>query len=177
MAAGFGLTYLIGVQLLLEERIAFGAVLGATAVTGLAFVLALAVRDVTLLVVLLALGIVLAIAGVSTVLWRKLIGAEIVDARRRWLGSPRSPGHTWPFAAVVLVCGVWTIHFLHQAYVYTPTGLFAGYVNIWGDWAAHLSFAGSFAYGHNFPPEYPIDPGHQLGYPFMADFSRPPSCP
>ena len=56
------------------------------------------------------------------------------------------------------------------AYVYTPTGLYAGYVNIWGDWAAHLSFAGSFAYEHNFPPEYPIDPGHRLGYPFMIDF-------
>jgi hypothetical protein len=54
--------------------------------------------------------------------------------------------------------------------VYTPGGLFTGYVNIWGDWAAHLTFAGSFAYGHNFPPEYPIDPGHRLGYPFMIDF-------
>jgi hypothetical protein len=170
VAAGFGLTYLIGVPLLLEERIAFGAVLGATAVTGLAFAFALVARDVTLLVVLVPLGIVLAIAGVAIVLWRKLISAEIVDARRRWVASPRSPGHPWPLAAVVLVCGVWTVHFLHQAYVYTPTGLFAGYVNIWGDWAAHLSFTGSFAYGHNFPPEYPIDPGHQLGYPFMADF-------
>src|SRR5205814_6651956 len=29
---------------------------------------------------------------------------------------------------------------------------------------------GSFAYGHNFPPEFPIDPGHHLGYPFMVDF-------
>jgi len=45
-----------------------------------------------------------------------------------------------------------------------------GYVNIWGDWAAHLTFAGSFAYGHNLPPEYPIDPGNNLGYPFMVDF-------
>lgn len=170
MAAGFGLTYLIGVPLLLEERIAFGAVLGAAAVAGLGFALALVVRDVTLLTVLLALGIVLVIAGVAVSLWRKLIGAEIADARARWLASPRSPGHPWPLAAVLLVCGVWTVHFLHQAYVYAPSGLFAGYVNIWGDWAAHLSFTGSFAYGHNFPPEYPIDLGHRLGYPFMVDF-------
>ena len=40
-----------------------------------------------------------------------------------------------------------------------PDGLYAGYVNIWGDWAAHLSFAGSFAYGHNFPPRVPDRPG------------------
>lgn len=170
MAAGFGLTYLIGVPLILEERIVFGAVLGATAVAGAGFVLALVVRDITLLTVLLALGIVLAVSGVAFVLWRRLIVAEIVDARTRWLAYPRSPGHPWPLAAVLVVCGLWTVHFLHQAYVFTPSGLFAGYVNIWGDWAAHLSFAGSFAYGHNFPPEYPIDPGHRLGYPFMIDF-------
>jgi hypothetical protein len=71
---------------------------------------------------------------------------------------------------VIAVCGVWTVHFLHQAFVYTPNGLLVGYVNIWGDWAAHLSFAGSFAYGRNFPPEFPLDPGHHLGYPFMIDF-------
>ena len=170
MAAGFGLSYLIGVPLLLEERIAFGAVLGAAAVAGLGFALALFVRDVTAFTVLLALGIVLVVAAAAVASYRKLIGAEIADARARWLASPRSPGHPWPLAAVVLVCGVWTVHFLHQAYVYTPSGLFAGYVNIWGDWAAHLSFTGSFAYGHNFPPEYPIDPGHHLGYPFMIDF-------
>ena len=170
MAAGFGLSYLIGVPLLLEERIAFGAVLGAAAVAGLGFALALFVRDVTAFTVLLALGIVLVVAAAAVASYRKLIGAEIADARARWLASPRSPGHPWPLAAVVLVCGVWTLHFLHQAYVYTPSGLFAGYVNIWGDWAAHLSFTGSFAYGHNFPPEYPIDPGHHLGYPFMIDF-------
>ena len=170
MAAGFGLSYLIGVPLLLEERMAFGAVLGGAAVAGLGFALALLVRDVTALTVLLALGIVLVVAAAAVASYRKLIGAEIADARARWLASPRSPGHPWPLAAVVLVCGVWTVHFLHQAYVYTPSGLFAGYVNIWGDWAAHLSFTGSFAYGHNFPPEYPIDPGHHLGYPFMIDF-------
>ena len=170
MAAGFGLTYLIGVPLILEDRVVFGAVLGATAVAGAGFVLALVVRDITLLTVLMALGVVLAVAAVAVVLWRELIVAEIVDARRRWLAYPRSPGHPWPLAAVLVVCGLWTVHFLHQAYVFTPNGLFAGYVNIWGDWAAHLSFAGSFAYGHNFPPEYPIDPGHRLGYPFMVDF-------
>jgi len=170
VVAGFGLTYLIGVPLILEERIVFGAVLGATAVAAAGFVLALLVRDITLLTVLLTLGIVLAAAAFAVVLWRKLIVAEVVDARTRWLAHPRSPAHPWPLAAVLVVCGLWTVHFLHQAYVFTPSGLFAGYVNIWGDWAAHLSFAGSFAYGHNFPPEYPIDPGHRLGYPFMVDF-------
>jgi len=170
VAAGYGLTYLTGVGLLLEERIAFGAVLGAAGVAASSFLLSLAVRDVTVATVLAALGVALLVAAASMAFSMKQVRADVAEARRRWLASPRSPDHPWPLAAVVIVCGAWTVHFLHQAYVYTPNGLYAGYVNIWGDWAAHLSFAGSFAYGHNFPPEYPIDPGHHLGYPFMIDF-------
>jgi hypothetical protein len=170
VAAGFGLTYLIGVPLLLEERLAFGAVLGATAVAASSFVLSLVVRDVTAVTVLVALGIAVLVAAVAVATRLKLVRADIAEARTRWRSSLRSPRHPWPLAAVLVVCGAWTVHFLHQAYVYAPGGLFAGYVNIWGDWAAHLSFAGSFAYGRNFPPEYPIDPGHHLGYPFMVDF-------
>ena len=170
MAAGYGLTYLTGIGLLLEERIAFGAVLGAACVAALSFLLSLAEKDVTVVTVLAAVGLAL-LAAVASIAWQiKRVRGDLSEARARWLVSPRSSGHPWPLALVVLVCGVWTVHFLGQAYVYTPNGLYAGYVNIWGDWAAHLTFAGSFAYGHNFPPEYPIDPGHHLGYPFMIDF-------
>ena len=170
MAAGFGLTYLVGLGLLLEERIAFGAVLGAAAVAALSLVLSLVVRDVTAPTVLAALGFVVLVGVAAAARQMKQLVADAHGARGRWWASPRAAGHPWPLAAVALVCGAWTVHFLHQAYVYTPSGLYAGYVNIWGDWAAHLSFAGSFAYGHNFPPEYPIDPGHRLGYPFVIDF-------
>jgi len=170
VVAGYGLTYLAGLGLLLEERIAFGAVLGATAVAAVSFLLSLAARDVTAATVLTALALALVASAGSIVVHGVQVRADVGEARVRWLASPRTPGHPWPLAAVVLVCGAWTVHFLHQAYVYTPDGLYAGYVNIWGDWAAHLTFAGSFAYGHNFPPEYPVDPGHRLGYPFMIDF-------
>jgi hypothetical protein len=170
VVAGYGLTYLAGIGLLLEERIVFGAVLGAMAVAAVSFLLSLAARDVTAATVLTALALVLLASAGSIVRHGVHARADVAEARVRWLASPRTPGHPWPLAAVLLVCGAWIVHFLHQAYVYTPDGLYAGYVNIWGDWAAHLTFAGSFAYGHNFPPEYPVDPGHRLGYPFMIDF-------
>jgi len=48
--------------------------------------------------------------------------------------------------------------------------LVAGWVNIWGDWAAHLSYTSSFAYGDNFPPQMPILAGYPFTYTFMADF-------
>ncbi|HEV2139857.1 MAG TPA: hypothetical protein VGT01_01595 [Candidatus Dormibacteraeota bacterium] len=170
VAAGFGITYLSGVALNFEERVVFGAVTGTMAVAAATFVLSLLARDVTPLTVWLGTGAALA-AGIAAVLFsRKTAARDWADARNRWFSPLRKPSHPWPLLAVLFVCGAWTIHFLHQAYVYTPVGLFAGYVNIWGDWAAHLSFAGSFAYGHNFPPEFPIDPGHRLGYPFMVDF-------
>ena len=161
--AGFGITYLSGVPLNLEERIVFGVVLGSMAAAAATFLSALLVRDVNTFTVLLGLLITLAAGVYALVSNRMRLAEDWSDARRRWPAQ-------WPLLAVLIVCGAWTVHFLHQAYVYMPTGLYAGYVNIWGDWAAHLSFAGSFAYGHNFPPEYPIDPGHRLGYPFMIDF-------
>ena len=49
-------------------------------------------------------------------------------------------------------------------------GLYAGWVNIWGDWAAHLSYTTSFAFGQNFPVQMPILIGAKFSYPFLADF-------
>ena len=169
-ASGFGITYLSGVALNLEERIAFGVVLGAMGVALASFVAAITVQDVTLVTVSAGLLIAVMVGIAGLVAHRSQLRLDLTAARKRWLAPLRSTAHPWPLVAVVLVCGIWTVHFLHQAYVYTPAGLFAGYVNIWGDWAAHLSFAGSFAYGRNFPPEFPIDPGYNLGYPFMIDF-------
>ncbi len=170
VVAGFGITYLCGVDLNLEERLAFGTVLGAMAVAAASFIASMLVRDVSVLTVSLGLAVALAAGAVAAIAERGRLASDFADAAARWWRSPRAAGHPWPFAAVVLVCGAWTLHFLSQAYVYKADGLWAGYVNIWGDWAAHLSFAGSFAYGHNFPPQFPIDPGNHLGYPFMIDF-------
>src|SRR5713101_1311972 len=48
VVAGFGITYLSGIALNLEERLAFGTVLGAMAVSLTTFALSMIVRDVTL---------------------------------------------------------------------------------------------------------------------------------
>ena len=168
--AGFGITYLSHVALNMEERIAFGTVLGAMAVSVVSFVLSMAMRDVTVATVLLATFATTAAGVVVAVLSRTQLASDLADARTRWWRPPSSPGHPWPVAAIFCVCGAWTLHFLGQAWQSRPDGLYAGYINIWGDWAAHLSFTGSFAYGHNFPPQFPIDPGNHLGYPFMLDF-------
>ena len=165
VAAGFGITYWLGVALTLEERVVFGAVLGPMAVAVFSFIPSLLIRDVTTVTVLVGLVIALLIGIPGLLAARPLLAADWASAGTRWQSREQ-----WPLLAVLFVCGAWSVHFFHQAYVYLPQGLYSGYVNIWGDWAAHLSFAGSFAYGHNFPPEFPIDTGHRLGYPFMIDF-------
>ena len=170
VVAGFGLTYLSGLALNLEERLVFGTVLGAMAVSVATFVISMLVRDVTLGTVLSGLGMAFGLGSGAVIAQRNRFTADLSDAAARWTASPRTPGHPWPLLAIFLICSAWTVKFLNQAYQYRSNGLYAGYVNIWGDWAAHLTFAGSFAYGHNFPPEYPIDPGNHLGYPFMIDF-------
>jgi hypothetical protein len=170
VVAGFGITYLSQVELNLEERIAFGTVLGAMAVATVSFILSMAIRDVTLFTVLTATLGTTAVALAILVLNRRQLGDDLFDARARWTRPLTSPGHPWPLVAIFSLCAAWTVPFFRNAYQYRPDGLYAGYINIWGDWAAHLSFTGSFAYGHNFPPEFPIDPGNHLGYPFMMDF-------
>ena len=47
VVAGFGITYLSGAALNLEERLAFGTVLGAMTFAAADFVVSLVVRDVT----------------------------------------------------------------------------------------------------------------------------------
>jgi hypothetical protein len=170
VVAGFGITYMSGVALNFEERLFFGAVLGAMAVSLATFALSMVVRDVTVATVVPGVAIAVGVGVGAAIANRARVSADAADAAARWAASVRTEGHPWPLAAVFAVCGAWTVHFLQQAYVLKPEGLWAGYVNIWGDWAAHLTFAGSFAYGHNFPPQYPIDPGNNLGYPFMIDF-------
>lgn len=53
---------------------------------------------------------------------------------------------------------------------YENNNLVTGWINVWGDWAAHAAYATSFAYGQNFPPEFPIFSGRVFSYPFMSDF-------
>jgi len=171
VVAGFGLTYLAGVDLLFEERLFFGAVIGALVVSGAGFlVFALAAGQLTAGTVWSGALLALAASAPGWFKGRSLVNADLKGARDRWWRHPREPGHPWPLVAVLAISWAYTFRLLSQAWSYGGGGLFAGNPSVWGDWAAHLAYAGSFAYGRNFPPEYPIDPGHALAYPFLVDF-------
>src|SRR6266853_2519721 len=131
VVAGFGISYLSRIALNFEERLAFGTALGAMAVSLVSFGLSMLVRDVTVATVLAGVAIA-AVAGVGAALAnREQASADLLDAIARWIAPLRTAGHPWPLAAIFLVCGAWTVHFLHQAYILKPGGLWAGYINIW----------------------------------------------
>jgi hypothetical protein len=163
VAAGAGLTYLSGLPLTLEERLAYGTVVGGVVVTMAVFLLA-SLFGFGLGVVLGALGLALAASGPGWWLARDRLAAEADDLLVRW--SRRQP---WPLWALLAICWPFTLVVLARTYQLTAQGLLAGGSWSYADWAAHLTYAGSFAYGHNFPPQFPVDPGHRLAYPFMID--------
>ena len=164
VVVGAGLTYLCGLPLTVEERLAFGTVIGALAVTCADFVVAMAL-GMGLGTVLLGLMLALAASAPGWWLARGRARAELADAVDRW--RRREP---WPLWVLLALCWPFTVLLLGRSYQFTAQGLVAGNPGAYADWAAHLTYAGSFAYGHNFPPEFPVDPGHRLAYPFMIDF-------
>ena len=164
VVAGAGLTYLSGLPLTLEERLAYGTLLGAVAVTTADLLLALAF-GLSLATVLA--GLAAALAASAPGWWIGVRGharAEFVDALDRW--RRREP---WPLWALLALCWPFTLAILARTYRLSADGLVTGGAWSYADWAAHLTYAGSFAFGHNFPPEFPVDPGHRMAYPFMVD--------
>lgn len=164
VAVGAGLSYLSGLDLSIEERLAYGAVVGAlvVALVDLALALAFGLRLATVLAGLL---VSLLVSGVGWWRGRSRMPAELMDARERW--ARREP---WPLWTLLAVCWPFTLILLARAYSYTAQGLVVGGTAEYADWAAHLTYAGSFAYGANFPPQFPVDPGHRMTYPFLIDF-------
>jgi hypothetical protein len=104
VAAGFGITYLSGIALNLEERLAFGTVLGAMAVSVASFVLSMLVRDVTLGTVITGIAIAVG-AGVGVaVAKRDRVATDISDAIARW-AARLCTFSTRPTSSSPMACG------------------------------------------------------------------------
>lgn len=171
VAAGFGLTHLCGLPLTFEERLAFGAVIGALtlAVVILAAAMLFGLRGDT---VMGALGVTLAVAAPGWWKARARLRGDLVEAAGRWRRL-----QPWPLLLLLAAAWPYTLVILGRAYDFTGQGLVVGNVGVYADWAAHLTYAGSFAYGANFPPQFPIDPGHRLAYPFLVDLLAAATVP
>ncbi len=169
LVAGFGLTYLSGLDLSFEERLFYGTVIGAMAVSLAGFATA-SLLGFSVTSVWLGAALALAVSAAGWFRGRRQALPDLRSVTDRWARNPTAPGHPWPLLVVAVVAGIYVYRLFANAYRLLPDGLYAGTGGTWADWAAHLSYAGSFAYGANFPPQLPLDPGHHLPYPFMIDF-------
>ena len=169
---GVGLTYLTGLKLRIEERVAYGAVVGFMAVTLVGYTAAWAVGGLSGRVVA---GAALAATAISATGWWtgvELIGAEGRDFRRRLMRPISRPENPAPLLILTAPAWALTVWILNQAYLPDGSGgVRAGHLSSWTDWQAHLTYASSFAHAENFPPELPTAFGvDRLPYHFGIDF-------
>lgn len=70
-----------------------------------------------------------------------------------------------------LVLGVFIIRWAvlwATALTFDDRGLWAGQINLWGDWSQHLGDVSAFAFGDNFPPQQPRLVGHPFAYHYLT---------
>jgi len=169
---GVGLTYLTGLRLRIEERVAYGAVVGFMAVTLVGYAAGWAAGRVSGWVVAAA---ALASTAISATGWRtgvQQIGGECRDFRHRLMRPISHPENPAPLLA--LTAPAWAIATWILSRAYLPDGsggVLAGHLSSWTDWQAHLVYASSFAHAENFPPELPTAFGvDRLPYHFGIDY-------
>lgn len=169
VAVGVGLTLWTGVPLRLEERLFFGVVLGVLAVCAASFAwfLAAGMGSSTLMV---GLGVPALGAGAGYRLHTSRLRAEWHSARTRLGRRARDASSLRPFVVFTVACGAVTTRIMSLAYQTTPRGISAGSLATWADWAAHLAYSGSFAYGDNRELELPLAAGTPLKYHFLANY-------
>ena len=169
VAVGYGLTASFATRLRFEERLALGAVVGVVAVDVVTFsMFELVGMGWAALGTGLAVPSIVAVAAAHR--RRARLRHELRWAWTRLRRPARRPASLRPLAVVASASLAVTTRVLSLAYQTTPAGMSAGSLAIWGDWSAHLAYAGSFAYGDNRGLDLPIATGTGFRYHFLIDF-------
>jgi hypothetical protein len=160
-ALGVALLTRFGRHLTPLERFAYGSpvgmVIGTLAMIPVATVVGFRVEVV----------IADAFACLLGAIW--LAGRQPVDRLRLPRSRPR-----WRTIAPILVIGTFAIRWVfywRDAIQMRPTGMWAGHINLWGDWPVHFGILSSFAYGANFPPDHPRFADHAFAYHYLSDMT------
>jgi hypothetical protein len=156
-------------RLRFEERIAGGIVVGVLTMSICAFGV-FELFGMGLPAVLIGTGIPFVIGIVGMVQRRSMWRVEVRSAWRRLRLPTARAASLRPLVVFSSLAAVVSTRTLALAYQSTPTGVRAGSLATWADWAAHHAYAGSFAYGDNRGLDLPIAAGEEFRYHFLADF-------
>ena len=172
-ASGFGLTYWVPVRLRVEERVAVGAVMGVLAFCAATLAMFMVVgMNWATAVVGVAVPWVWSIAGLRRA--GDAPRAHLAGGLARLRLPARRAASLRPFAVLTLMAGAVATRTLSLAYQTTSTGISVGNLANYGDWSAHLAYAGSFAFGDNRGLDTPLASGSPLRYHFLANFFASP---
>ena len=170
---GFGLTYWVPVRLRVEERVAIGVVLGVVSFCIITFAMFMVVGMNWLTV---CVGVALTGLVAASGLYRAggTPRTDLASGVARVRLPMRKASSLRPLVALTIAAGAVATRTLSLAYQATPSGINAGNLAIYGDWSAHLAYAGSFAYGENQALQTPLAAGSPLRYHFLADYFAAP---
>ena len=169
VACGFGLTYSAGVRLRFEERLAIGTVTGVFAVSVVTF---LAFELFGMGWVAIAFGLAVPLLAAVWIVRSQfsLVRADVRSAARRLRLRSARRSSLRPLLVVTASAAAVATRIISLSYQATSRGISAGSLAVWGDWSAHLAYAGSFAYGDNRSLRLPVASGRPFTYHFLADF-------
>ena len=158
---GFALLRRCECRLSLLEQIAYGFPLGIVA---------------TSLALLATASLTGALSWQMVVVWgiASLVIAAIISTFGQRSASRNSRASQTVSWAAVLAFGFVALRFAaywRSSLVLAPDGLWAGSVNIWGDWSQHLGDVTAFAYGDNFPPTNPRLAGQPFPYHYLSSLT------
>jgi hypothetical protein len=157
LALGLGLAGAAPAWLTIGERVVVGLVLSVVGVTIVGYLLALLVG--------LNAGLVLGLALLALA-----CGVVLLFVHRAGLRVALTPG-AWALPAAAALIALSMGYLFLRAVEFTPEGWLAHYNNTWSDWSFHASYATTFVYGQNLPPQNPLFSGTPFRYPFAPDFA------
>jgi hypothetical protein len=139
-----------------EERLVGGLTIATVAVILAGYLLALMLGATVWLCLLLS-GLTL------------LAAALLFFPARARLHELRQPLPV-SFAIMFLILAFGLGFLFVRAVEVAPSGWLAHYNNTWSDWSFHASYATTFVYGQNLPPQNPLFALTPFRYPFAPDF-------
>jgi hypothetical protein len=170
VAVGAGFTYFVDTPMRFEERIVHAVVIGTIVVSTVGFAVAWIAGVSRGAIIVATLGS-LGLAGLGWGRDPAKVRAEFADVAVRFRLRPSHRDSPWLVVGLVVFAGAVSARIMGNAYHTTADGgIAAGHLSTFGDWTAHLAYAGSFAYGDNFPPELPTAAGETFAYHFGVDW-------
>ena len=164
VVVGTGLSYLSGVDLRFEERLAYGACFGLIVFTLVGWIVT-RLSSFSGSAVTVAALISLGLSGIGFFVGRGSIRPDIADLGNRFRQPLSAPGNPLPLVAFLIPAWIVAIRILRLAYRTSASGgIEAGHLATFSDWQAHHGYVSSFVYANNTNLDLPFASGYELTY-------------